>query len=159
MSELLINIPPPPLTTPIVDRDGLMTRAFNNWLLTFSQRTSQSSPVVASDTLTTQSASIGLTAFVTQATGFYRVSWHYKVTQAATTSNSFQIAWTATSLGITCTQTGTASTGNTTATVQSGSFLVLADQGTTVSYQVTYASVGATPMQFALTLFAEALPS
>jgi hypothetical protein len=115
---------------------------------------------------------LGLVALVTQgaaiaatdielpilAAGLYRVTWYERVTRAATTSSSlgFILKWT--DGGVAMTYTDTAITGNTTATFRSYTQMVRVDEGTTLKYQTTYASVGGTSMQYRLDVRVEAMP-
>ena len=104
-----------------------------------------------------QSASIGTTAIPTAAltAGLYLVSYYARITQAGTVSSSLTVTlhWTESTLALTV--TGAAMTGNTTTTVQSGTHLVRIDASSPVSYSTTYASVGATAMQYRLDVVLE----
>lgn len=162
-----LQLAPPPLENPIVEDGnsiagkpvkGLMTRAFNNWLLSLTTRLEQAAyGILPTVTVAAQTASIGTTALVASAAaGLYRVSWFFRITTAASVSSSLLVTIAGTDGGISYTQAGAAVTGNTTATVQSGSFLVRADQASPISYSTTYASVG-TPMSYSLSLTVEAL--
>jgi len=115
--------------------------------------------VGAAVSLTAQEASIGTTAVSTPAlvTGLYRVSWVLRVTQAASTSGSVALSVTTTADGVGTTQTGTALATNTLGAALSGVFVVSVDVGTAISYATAYASVGATPFQYALGLNVEAM--
>lgn len=108
--------------------------------------------------LTTQGASLAATTLVpVPATGLYRVSTYARITRAATVSSSLTVTVRWTDGGVALSQAGAAITGNTTATFQTASALVQADQGTLITIETTYASSGATTMQFALSARTEAL--
>jgi len=57
--------------------------------------------------------------------------------------------------GVACTKTYTALTGNTTSTVLAETLPVRIDANTSLTYSTTYASVGATVMQYGLEVIAE----
>ena len=148
----------PNLATPIVEQNGTLTRYFYQWLVELIRRVGTSATRVQSLALTGQSAAIALTTLVASANeGPIRVSWHLRVTTAATSSSSVAVTITTTEGGVTCTQASAAYTGNATNAPQSGSVVVRPDAGTLVSYSVAYASSGATAMQFAIDLVAEGL--
>jgi hypothetical protein len=86
----------------------------------------------------------------TLSAGLYQVSYAARITQAATSSSSLTVTILWTDGGVACSQAGVALTGNTTSTQQSGFLLLQADAGSTVRYSTTYASSGATPMQYQL---------
>lgn len=155
------NLSPPPLHTPIVDKLRLLTKTWNNYYLDRDQRIQAGSQLLQTVTLTGQSASIGTTPFAlgTVAAGLYRVSYHAKVTTAASTSSSLIVTVTYTRGGFTCTQSGSAIIGNTTSTVASNSFLLRADASTAISYSTTYLSVGGTAMSHELDLVIQAVDS
>jgi hypothetical protein len=107
-----------------------------------------------------QSASIGSTNLNmgVLSSGLYRVNYYQSVTQAATVSSSLTTAIGWTDAGVAKTFTGAAMTGNTTATYQGETFPVNVDASTNVTYTVTYASSGATPMQFTFAAALERVP-
>lgn len=115
---------------------------------------------LASVALTTQEASIAATDVGASlpAAGLYRVSYYARITRAATTSSSLTVTLSWTDGGVACSQAGAAMTGNTTATVQSDSVVVSVDAATAIQYATTYGTVGATTMQYALSLYLEPLP-
>jgi len=109
--------------------------------------------------LADQSTSVsGTVDTPTLAAGLYRVSWLLEVTQAATTSSSVQLTVITTSGGVVTTQTGDALTANTVGAALSGVFVVSVDAGTPISYTLTYVSVGATALEYGLSLSPEVLP-
>lgn len=157
---------PPPLTTPIIDRDkagkltGLMTLQFSNWLrAAVLTPITQSSRTLTTVSLTDQHASIGATAIntTTLSAGLYRAWWYARVTTAAGVSSSLTVTlgWTESSIALT--YAGVAMTGNTTATTQSDGGVVRIDGATNVTYATTYASNAAGAMQYRLDVVLEAL--
>jgi hypothetical protein len=129
------------------------------WLLAIVNAIQVTISNVGSVALTTQAASVATVAVPTPtlAGGLYRLSYSARITRAATTSSSLTVGLAWTDGGVSCSQAFAAMTGNTTATVQSGSAVVSIDATTTARYQTTYASVGATAMQYRLTVLVEAL--
>lgn len=158
------NLAPPP--TYWMERDQLthdvtdaITADTRQWLLSVTGRVQQSPLVLAAVALTTQAAAIGATAIPlgALAPGTYRVTYYARITQAATVSSSLTVTLQWTDGGIGQTATFPAMTGNTTATSQTNVILVNIDQGTSLTYSTAYASVGATAMQYALTVVPEQL--
>ena len=90
----------------------------------------------------------------TGSAGVFRVSWFLRITQAATTSSSVAVTVAFTD-GVSLTVSGAAVTGNTTSTFQQQSVVVRCDANSSLSYSTTYSSVGATPMQYALSVVVE----
>lgn len=114
--------------------------------------------------LTAQAANIATTPlYVTTAAGQYRIEIYIIVTQAATTSStlpSVVIAWTDqdNSAGQTFTLTPAAPTGNSLTTYAQGILVASVKNASTINYSTSsYASSGATPMQYAIHLRIEAL--
>lgn len=107
--------------------------------------------------LTAQAASIALTPLdiAILSDGLWRVSVHVRVTQPATTSSAIQVALAWTDSGQSQTESGTNLTGNLTTTREGKTFVLRVDANTPLSFSTTYASVGATPMQYALDIVAE----
>lgn len=155
------NLSPPPLDTPIVDKLRLLTKTWNAYYLDRDQRIQAGSQLLQTVTLTGQSGAIGTTPFAlgTVAAGLYRVSYHAKVTTAASTSSSLIVSVTYTRGGFTCVQAGAALIGNTTTTVDSASFLLRADAATAISYSTTYLSVGGTALTYEVDLIVQSVDS
>lgn len=107
---------------------------------------------IGSASLETQSASLSSTEIQAPAlsAGLYQVSYAARITRAATSSSSLTVTILWTDGGVACSQSGAALTSNTTATQQSGFVLIQADANSTVRYSTTYASSGATTMQYQL---------
>ena len=134
------------------------TKVLIDWVTTLASDVDQAPARLTTVTLTGQSASIGTTAFTigVLAAGFYRVTPYARITQAGTVSSSLTVTlgWTESALALTA--DWAAVTGNTTGSVLTGPpALILVDQGTAVSYSTTYASAGATAMQYRLSLTVE----
>jgi hypothetical protein len=95
---------------------------------------------------------------VAPTTGLYRVSYVVRVTQAATVSSSLQVTLGWTDGGQALTALGESLITNTVTTSETVSVLVRAEAKTAVTVAASYSSGGTTPMQFALSVVAEALP-
>jgi hypothetical protein len=109
--------------------------------------------------LTDQAAAIAATDMgSTPRAGLYRLTYYARITQAATTSSSLTVTLDWTDGVVNPSYSGAAITGNTTTTTQSGSQTFLVDARSAINYSTAYASVGATPMQYALSLYLEELP-
>ena len=155
---------PIPLTDPIATAkmsDGERVDSFlsNTWVRYFTDMTtriSRSVERIAVVTLTGQAASIAATAIplATLTQGFYQIAYYTRITQAATTSSSLEIVFDWVDTLVTVTHTGAAITGNTVVDFQTDNLLVLADGASSLRYATTYASVGATPMQYQLHIIA-----
>lgn len=118
-------------------------------------------------TLTGQAASIGTTNIVgTAPAGIYNVCWVQQVTQAATVSSSLlvTIGWnngsskttTIFSLNGGVLQLS-ADVTNVLNSTGGNCIMIFSAAGQPITYSTTYASVGATPMQYALYVTAERL--
>lgn len=112
--------------------------------------------------LTTQGASIAATGLATVTSqGLYRITYYVRVTRAATTSSYISLALSWVDGGVTQTADPadlsgvTALTGNTVTSYGTGTYLVYIDAGTTPTYATTYASTGATSMQYRLAVVME----
>lgn len=114
---------------------------------------------------TTQAANIATaTLYAVPATGMYRVSIYITVTQAATTSStmpSTTITYTDGNSGSNAhstTTTATSAGNSVTTTFAQTTYILYAKTGTNIQYATgSYASSGATPMQYALRIKVEAL--
>jgi hypothetical protein len=157
------QLAPPPeyvVETPVVRESisGRVTTAMRYWLLSLSDRLNTTPNRVASADASTQAASITTTAFAITSVlpGLYRLSMAARITRAASTSSSLTITfgWTQ---AVACTVSSTAMTGNTTATTGTFSALVRVDQDSSITYATTYASSGATTMQYRVDVICEQL--
>lgn len=161
------SIPPPPLNSSVIELDRFdaqRRRPFilaKGWAIWFQQsliaRAEGAAQMLRSVPLTAQAASIGATPvpIASVQPGLYRVSWYLRITTPATVSSSVSVTLGWTDGSVNCTRTGAAVTGNTTSTTQSGTELLRLDAATALTYATTYATVGATPMQYRLDLTVE----
>lgn len=159
----MLSLAPVPgviVETPVVNKSitGHVTQAMRYWLLSLIDRINAGPQTVSSVSLTTQAASITTTAMpiLVVLPGVYRLSMTTQVTQAATTSSSLIVTFGWTS-GVACTLSSAAMTGNTLATTTSLSAIIRVSNATTITYATTYASVGATTMQYQLDVVCEQL--
>lgn len=148
---LILGDAPIPINDALVDDRKMVTSTWVDWMTTLTTVVSQGPNRLNSTTATAQAASISATDASGGGigAGSYRVSYYAQITQAATINSSLTVTLTWTYNGVLQTFSGTAITGNTTTTNQSGSLTILA-AGSPVNYSTTYASAGATPMQYAL---------
>jgi len=135
---------------------GILTLPWQVWLRGVTDALNAAPQVQTSVTGTPTGASIGTTTLLadTGSAGVFRVSWFLRITQAATTSSSVAVTVGFTD-GVALTISGTAVTGNTTTTIQQQSVIVRCDSASAITYSTTYSSVGATPMQYALSVVVE----
>ena len=148
-----INSRPLKKDDPVVDlRTGLITEIWLRDLTAERESATLAAKVIAVASKTAQAASIGATTFDVQslAAGVYRFTYYAAITRAATTSSSLEITISFTELGLTKSKTFAAITGNTTTTWQDGQATIHIADDTPVSWSTTYASVGATTMQYAI---------
>ena len=163
-------LPPIPQTSivgttldPVTNRQrftGFIESDWYQWFLALVTRTDKTSERVLRTRVQTQAASIAPTSLAlgTLAPGLYRVTWRFRVTRAATTSSSLLVTLGWTESGLSLTRSSPAKTGNTTTTEDTDSWLIRVDQATAVTYATTYASVGATTMQYEVELVVEVVP-
>lgn len=160
---MALNPLPLPIETPLVDRPNERGDQLINflWLQAFTTRDQQladASKSVVKISRTAQAASLGATAIsVGTSAGDFRINLYARVTQAATTSSSLQPTFRWTEGGVAQSRTYTAATGNTTTTLIQDVFVITIDALSAVTYETSYASVGATPMQYSLLIIAEQL--
>lgn len=157
----MINLAPQPeyvVEQPVLSSriSGRVTQAMRYWLLSMADRINGSPSIIATTSLTVQSASIAPTSFgiLQVQPGVYRLSMAAQVTRAATTSSSLTVTfgWTST---VACTTSSAAITGNSTATTGNLTYLVRVDEATAITYATTYVSVGAVTMQYQLDVTCE----
>jgi hypothetical protein len=137
-----------------------MSEDFANWLLEQQTRWNQS-PVSVGDSINVSgsSASIATTpAFTTLDAGMYRVTFYARVVTAGTISSSLTVTIGWTDEAVSCTKASAAATGNTTGTTVIGELLIRSDQAQAITYSTTYASAGATAMQYDLVVVVEQVP-
>lgn len=152
MAEPYLQQAPPPVRDKVIGADGLLTPAWRNWFERLPATLDAAPLRISAVSLTTQAASLAATNFAgaTLLAGLYRATYYARITQAATTSSSLTVSLRWTEGSVVQTATGSAIVGNTTATGQSDSILINIDAGSQVQYLTTYASVGATAMQYAI---------
>lgn len=152
-----VNPSPAPLGDPVVGPDKRITVPWETYLRGRDTQIQATATILKAVALESQAAAIALTPFstATLSAGLYRVSYHAKVTTAATTSSALTVTVTYTRNAATCSQVGSTVSGNTTSTVGSGSFTLHIDRATAISYQTTYLSAGATSMAYDLDLVLE----
>lgn len=135
----------------LAEKSGLLSSVWDRWFARLEAWWASVPGVVGTVSLTTQGAAITATAVpFTPTGGLYRVSTYIRLTRAATTSSSLTVTMAWTDGGVACSWAGTALTGNTTATLEGACRPIRCDAGTSITYAVAYASVGATSAQFAL---------
>jgi hypothetical protein len=149
---------PFPANDPVINlRTGKVLKVFMDWVSALVEDVDASPARLAPVELTQQGAAIGTTAVPTGvlSAGLYRVSWRARITRPATTSSSLTVRIHTTESAVSVSESGAAITGNAVGTVASGSMLVRIDHATPISYSTTYASVGATSMQYRLDVVVE----
>jgi hypothetical protein len=156
-----MKLPGIPRTGKWVTKDDKIEAETDRWLQAVVSSVDAASQQFSSATDSSVGATVAATAFpasTTLAAGMYRVTYAMWVTRAATVSSSltFTAAWTNNLQSFT--QSGSALTGNTLTTQQNGSFVFSIDSSSDVTYQITYASVGATTMTYAYDVRLESLP-
>lgn len=143
-----------PIEAPFVNprMNHTLTPAWQDWFGQLPDTLASIPNIINTISLSTQEASIPATnlAGSVLAAGVYRVSVYCRVTRAATTSSSIEVIFSWTDEAVVQSESAMTLTANTTTTVESASLLVAVDAGTAVTYATTYASVGATSMQYKL---------
>ena len=157
MADTLLGKAPLPLRDPVVEPNRMLSQP---WLMYLSRlpATLYSIPSrLNAESVAAQGASIAATDIsgTGLSAGLYRVSYYARITRAATTSSSLVVALGWTDGGVAQSYAGADMTGNTTATTQTGSVLIHVDAGQPVTYAATYGSVGATAMQYGLSVTLE----
>lgn len=131
-------------------QEGFISDPWADYMSRMAQSISAAATRISSASLTDQGASIAGTDISNggQPAGLYKIFYHARITQAATTSSSLTVTLSWTDGGVAQSQSFAAITGNTTATMQSNFLMIHTDTGTPIQYATTYASVGGTPMQY-----------
>lgn len=137
-----------------------VNQQWDNWFQLLAGAINRTAQQLGSASLSTQSASVSATNLNsgTLSAGLYRVSYSQAVTRAATGSSSLTSRFDWTFNGVAQSVTNAAMTGNTTTTHQEAVMPIQVDASTNVTYTLTYASSGATSMQYAFRASLEALP-
>jgi len=154
--------PPVPFKSWLVDlKTRLVERDWRKWFEEIALALGAAAARLGSVSLTAQAATVSATDFqtVSLTEGLCRVTYAARITRAATVSSSLTVALGWTDGGVSCSQSGVAMTGNTTSTTQSGLVAMHVDAATPVTYTLTYASAGATTMQFSFHAALESVPS
>jgi hypothetical protein len=152
-------LPGLPYRSTVIDRAGLIGRDWSDWLQQIVRAIDGSAQRSGLSAVSGQGAALAAQTLVTAAArALFRVSFYLRITQAATVSSSATVTIRWTDGGVACAQAFAAVTGNTTATTQNAVAMVKSDQGTAITIEVAYASVGATAMQFAIDSRAESQP-
>ena len=159
MSAKLLFGAPVPTFDRVAGKDGVLTIPWREYLQRLPPMLDRCAVRVAEATLTDQAASITATDFTGSdfPEGLYRVSFYTRITRAATTSSSLTVTIDWTDGGVAMTQSSTALTGNVVTAYRSVTLVLWLDANTRVDYSTTYASVGATSMQYKLCLTMERL--
>ena len=133
-------------------QEGKISEPWNDFMTRLTTVVGQSPNRLNSVYLTEQDASIAGTDMSggNLSAGLYRLTYYFRITQAAGTSSSLAVAFAWADGGVACVLAGAAETGNATSSVQSGTIMVRIDAGSPVNYATTYASVGAPVMEYAL---------
>jgi hypothetical protein len=165
MTQVLLNNAPIPTDDPFVNPRGVqfkegqidqnearLSKAAIDWLTVLNSNVNLSEVRIGEDVgLSNLSASIGATDFsggVLNA-GLYEAVYYAQITQAATISSSLTITFDWLYGGVVQSHSFAAITGNTVTTNQGDTLPLFAD-GAPIRFSTTYASVGATPMKYAL---------
>ncbi|MBA3578924.1 MAG: hypothetical protein H0W42_02965 [Gemmatimonadaceae bacterium] len=153
--------PPYPRRDPVVTEDRTMSRPYQGWFDEALIPRLNRMPTVAGWKHDTNGvAGYGATPIEGYAFfgGVYRVSFALRVVQAATTSSSVMVTIAWTEGGVARSFSSPALAANTTAQYSALSVIVSADPSTPITVAVSYASVGGTPMRYALDVYAERMP-
>lgn len=136
----------------------LISAPWANALSQLSLVQAQTPQRVASEILTNQSASIGLTALPTPGnSGVYRFTYTGLVEVADGVSSSLIVTVTFTYNGAIRTYSGAAINGDTTSTWGSETKQILVDANTPIDYSTTYASNTPAQMKYGLVVILEAV--
>lgn len=162
---------PSPDQMPVLARSGAHSPAWRNWFRDLRGRvlelpTSDVTPVLATtptvvvrQSRVDQAAAIpNVPVFTAPTADLYRVTWHVHTTRPATVSSgwSFWLRWT--DAGAACAFATATFTGNALTDKDTASWMVHVDAGTAILIETTYASVGATAMQYRLDVVVERMP-
>ena len=152
--------PPMPARDPLITPPAnLIRRSWQVWLRNLTTQVNAAPSRLQTVSLAAQTASIGATSIPSSAlsAGLYRVTWYARIAVAATTSSSLTVTLGWVDDTVTMSLSGAALTGNTTTTSQTSTALLAVDNASPVTYTTTYASVGATAMQYTLDITLEAV--
>lgn len=142
---------------PLVDASRNITYRWGLYLDALIQTVTQQPTVPSTPTSVAASdAAISPTPLTlgTNNQGLFRVSWFLRIVTPATTSGDVQIVIRATDKTVTYAQAG-AVLDQAVDTVQSGSVLCRRDQGTAITFETVYNSVGAQVLEYDLVVIVE----
>lgn len=150
-----------PFRTTLDGKTLVKEKIWIKWLTALLTAASASSQQIGSVFLAAQAAAITTTAIPLPplTDGLYRINYYVRKTTVPSVSSSLTVTVGWTDGGIALTSSGAALTLNTTSAYQAGSVLVQADANSSLTYAVSYASSGTTPLQYALSLTVDQLPS
>jgi|TARA_B100000949_G_C14289143_1_gene456179 hypothetical protein len=154
-----------PFRTPFLQGvHEIVTREWVRYLQSIVDVLNRASRKLALVSATGQTASVSATTVDTGSLdpAVYRVSYSARITTAASTSSSLTVTISWVDGDVAQSQSGAAMTGNTTATQQNASFLIHVGPNAlvandVVTYATTYASSGATAMQYSLYVMVESM--
>lgn len=151
------NPVPLPKDAALVDQRRRMTRPWIDYYTDQSRQVSVSSQRVGVVDESGQSASIASTSLpvLSVTEGLYRAAVFIHVTQAATSSSSISATIAYTSDAVALSASTGALTGNTTTTHSGTVFAFHSDGSTPLTYSTTYASSGATAMEYRIIITIE----
>lgn len=158
-----MSLAPIPQQSPLIDtgdpqHPAYLATDWYLWLFALVARLDATPATLKTIALTSQAASLATTGTVpAPSSAVYRITYYARITRAATTNSSLTVTIGWTDNTVSCTQAGAALTGNTTATTQSATVIVRGDQASALTYATTYASTGATAMQYSLSVIVEQL--
>jgi len=144
------SLAPIPAQAQIVATNGTILDFFRLRWQQLVDGFSQAPTLASLSKLAQAAALVTTTLWTTRSKGTYRITIYVHITQAATTSSSVQVTIGWIENGSAVTKTFAAVTGNTTQTTDGQSYEVPADNASGLTVSTTYASVGATPMQYRL---------
>lgn len=151
-----------PWRSPVIQdlKDRLIGRdAWGQWFIALQRAVDSAAQAIGSpQTLIAQAAALPVTTVLTVPTaGLYRVSVAAVITQAASVSSALQLTVRWTCLGAAAAVAGANVTTNVVGTLAQITPLAYADQGTAITVEAAYTSVGGTPMKYTLSARVEAM--
>lgn len=135
----------------------LMTRVWVDWTTALQIRIDNNATALNTVELSAQAASIGTTSIPLDilSEGLYRVTYYARITTAGTVSSSLTVTLGWTDHSVSCSFSGAAMVANTISTIQSNTVMVRNDAASPLTYATTYATAGATAMQYSLDILVE----
>lgn len=157
----MASVPPVPIRNVVLDpATGWFHREIVRFLNELRQLLSSAAQQLGIVNLSDQDAAVATTAIPTPTLteGLYRVSFSARITRAATTSSSVGVTLGWTTNSTSCSQVFAPITGNTLASQTSDDISVSIDSATTITYALSYSSVGATTMRYGFDVWVEQIP-